>query len=73
MPLAPGTASQAICDRCCFRYKYQELRPDGNTPGLRVCESCWDPRDPWRLAPIQPDAIALQFPRPDTPLVPGDE
>ncbi len=73
MPLASGKASIAICDRCNFKFPYMALRPDGNTPGLRVCEKCWDPKDPWRLPPIQPDAIALRFPRPDTPLVPGDE
>lgn len=51
------------------------LVPDHNTPGLRVCSDrdCLDEKDPWRLPAIQPDAIALRFPRPDTPLVPGDE
>lgn len=73
MPLASGYASIAICDRCNFKFPYMELRADGNSPGLRVCESCWDPKDPWRLPPIQPDAIALKYPRPDTPLAPGDE
>lgn len=66
--LAPGYASIAICDRCCFKFSYMSLRADGNTPGLRVCQDCWDPKDPWRLPPIQPDAIALKYPRPDTPL-----
>lgn len=66
MPLASGRASIAICDRCNFKYNYQVLRTDGNSPGLRVCENCWDPKDPWRLPPIQPDAIALKYPRPDT-------
>ncbi len=73
MPLASGRASIAICDRCCFKFSYETLRADGNSPGLRVCPSCWDPKDPWRLPPIQPDAIALKYPRPDTPLVAGDE
>lgn len=68
MPLASGRASIAICDRCNFKYPYQELRADGNSPGLRVCECCRDPKDPWRLPPTQPDAIALKFPRPDTPI-----
>ena len=71
--LASGRASIAICDRCNFKYPYQKLRADGNTPGLRVCESCWDCKDPWRLPPRQPDPMALKYPRPDTPLVPGDE
>lgn len=60
-----------ICDRCNFKYKNSELRADGNTPGLRVCESCWDTKDPWRLPPIRPDAIALKYPRPDVSLAPN--
>lgn len=47
------------------------LRADGNSPGLRVCQDCFDPKNPWRLPPIQPDAIILKFPRPDTPLDAG--
>lgn len=66
--IASGRASIAICDRCNFKYDYMVLRADGNTPGLRVCPTCWDPKNPWRLPPIQPDALALRFPRPDTPL-----
>lgn len=60
----------AVCDRCNFKFKNSELRADGNSPGLRVCEDCWDPKDPWRLPPIRPDAISLKYPRPDTPLWP---
>lgn len=71
MPLASGRASIAICDRCCFKYPYQVLRADGNTPGLRVCPECRDPKDPWRLPPAKPDAISLKYPRPDTPLWPS--
>lgn len=48
------------------------LRADGNSPGLRVCLDCWDPKNPWRLPPIKPDAITLKFPRPDVPLIAGD-
>jgi hypothetical protein len=61
-----GEASIAICDRCNFKFKYMELRADGNSPGLRVCADCWDPKNPWRDPPIQPDPITLRFPRPDT-------
>jgi hypothetical protein len=61
-----------ICDRCNFKFDLKKLRADGNTPGLRVCECCWDPKNPYRLPPIQPDAIALKYPRPDTPLVAGN-
>lgn len=75
MPIAQGFASIAICQRCCQKRPYMMLRADGNVPSLRVCSDrdCWDPKDPWRLPPMPPDAIALKYPRPDTPLVPGDE
>ena len=63
---ASGKLAKAICDRCNFRYDYIELRADGNSPGLRVCESCRDPKNPWREPAIQPDAISLKYPRPDT-------
>lgn len=59
-----------VCDRCCFKHKLSELRADGNSPGLRVCQDCWDCKDPWRLPPVRPDAISLKYPRPDTPLWP---
>lgn len=55
----------AICDRCKLRKAYDELRADGNSPGLRVCEKCWDPIDPWRLAPRRTEDITLRHPRPD--------
>ena len=70
MSLASGRASIAICDRCNFKYDYRVLRADGNSPGLRVCPECRDPKNPWRLPPLKPDAIALKYPRPDTPLYP---
>lgn len=73
MPLASGKSSIAICDRCCMQYPYQELQPDGNQPGLQVCRTCRDPKDPWRLSPEKPDNICLKYPRPDTPLAMGDE
>jgi hypothetical protein len=69
---ASGRASIAICDRCSFKFPYQDLRADGNSPGLRVCEDCRDPKNPWRDPPIQPDAITLKFPRPDIPLTAGN-
>lgn len=68
MPLASGRASIAICDRCNFKYPYMELREDGNVKGLRVCENCYDFKDPWRDPPCAPDSLALRFPRPDTPI-----
>src|SRR6187551_1583791 len=56
-----------ICDRCKTKVPYSELRPDGNSPGLRVCKSkgCWDRYDPWRLPARQPENITLRNPRLD--------
>jgi hypothetical protein len=57
-----------ICDRCNFRFFLDELIPDGNLPGLRVCRECWDELDPYRLPARQPDNIILPFVRPDVPI-----
>ncbi len=65
---ASGDIAIAICDRCRRQFPYQELMPDGNSPGLRVCAEDRDNKDPWRLPPIQPDAFVMRFPRPDSPL-----
>jgi hypothetical protein len=69
--ISSGSASKAVCDRCRTKYVYTELREDGNSPGLKVCSSCWDSKDPYRFAPAQPDPITLTHPRPDTP-IPSD-
>lgn len=58
----------AICDRCKFKYCSDELKPDPNYPGLRVCDGCRDQFDPWRLAPRQTEKITLPFVRPDVPV-----
>jgi hypothetical protein len=73
MGISSGRVANAICDRCSMRYPYPTLRPDSNYPGLRVCPDCADERDPYRLPPRRADNYTLQYPRPDTPLVPGDE
>lgn len=70
MGLSDGRAAIAICDRCNFKMPYIALRADGNSPGLRVCEECRDPFDPWRLPPIPPDNFTLKYPRPDVSLWP---
>jgi hypothetical protein len=45
-----------------------ELMPDPNSPGLRVCEIDRDQFDPYRLPARQPERITLNFPRPDVPI-----
>lgn len=66
MAIFSDKAAIAICDRCSFKFAIDKLKADGNSPGLRVCDDCRDPKDPWRFAPLMPDAIALRKPRPDT-------
>lgn len=68
MPLFLNDCPIAICDRCSMKYPWHALVPDGNSPGLRVCQDCKDPKNPWRLPPIQPDRISLKWSRPDTEL-----
>ena len=62
-PLAIG-----ICARCNTKVPYTELRPDGNSPGLLVCNDpgCRDSLDPWRLPARRTEDITLKHPRPDT-------
>jgi hypothetical protein len=48
-----------------------DLYPDANYPGLRVCRDDLDDYDPYRLPARQPEVITLQYPRPDTPLDAG--
>lgn len=81
LPVRNGaTMAIATCDRCKRKRYYDDLTNDPNQPALRVCRSpdpgpikrgaqsngsCLDQFDPYRLAARQPEAINLQFPRPD--------
>ena len=71
MNFATGELAIAICDRCKTKRSYRDLIPDGDKPGLRVCDpdkfdgGCWDVRDPYRLPPRQPEPFTLRHPRPD--------
>lgn len=57
------------CDRCHFKFYLDELGPDGNTPGLKVCARCCDKFDPYRLPAPPPDDITLPFYRLDLPVL----
>lgn len=67
-PRTQGSMAIGVCDRCNEKVYLDTMRPDGNSPGLRVCSSpsCWDNKDPWRLPPRKTEKISLQYPRPDT-------
>lgn len=66
---ASGKMGQAVCDRCRMIYPYSRLRPDGQSPGLQVCEICWDHMTTYASPPLQPDAMVFHKPRPLVHLV----
>lgn len=61
-----GTMAIAVCDRCGTKMYLDDLKADGNSPGLRVCKDCWDVKDPWRLPARKTENITVKYPRPDT-------
>jgi len=63
----------AVCDRCKMKKPYVDLRPDGNSPGLRVCgDGCCDTLDPYRLPARKTERINLRFARPDVSVAAND-
>lgn len=64
-----GGHGLGICDRCAMQFPYQALRKDGNSPGMLVCNECWDPIDPYRLPRKQDLDFIIKNPRPPEPLV----
>jgi len=63
----------AVCVRCKMKKPYVNLRPDGNSPGLRVCgDGCFDVLDPYRLAARKTERINLRFARPDVSVAAND-
>lgn len=71
MSLYLGAVLVAVCDRCHMKVPHARLEPDDDTPGLRVCASCSDQFDPWKLPARASERISVQYPRPDTPLRTG--
>lgn len=62
----------AICMRCGFKVRQSDLRIDPNNQ-QPYCKDCIDMLDPYRKPPRAPDQITVKYPRPDTPLNPGEE
>lgn len=60
-----------LCDRCKRKFPIDDLMPDPNSPGLRVCRVDIDDFDPYRLPARAPEDITLPFVRPETPLTDG--
>jgi hypothetical protein len=61
-------AAIAICDRCRFKFAYDDLKPDRHNRALRVCDDCNDGPDPHRLPPRKTEKITLRYPRPEEDL-----
>lgn len=57
-----------ICARCSLKMPYDELIPDGNSPGLYVCRDDWDEMDRYRLPARATEDITLDHARPDVPI-----
>lgn len=53
----------AICDRCGFKYKADELREEWT--GWMVCDHCWEPRHPQEFLKGQPENENVPWTRPD--------
>ena len=64
MAYAVGKFAKALCDRCAFEYKLNELKEEWN--GLKVCPDCYEPKHP-QLEPLTAtaDPEALYKPRPN--------
>ena len=60
-----STLGIGVCDRCRRKMSIEDLYPDLNSPGLRVCLEDRDELDPYRLPARQPERISLPFVRPD--------
>lgn len=67
-PRGKSTFGIGLCDRCSIKMSLDDLYPDPNFPGLRVCSNDLDVLDPWRLPARQTEDIHLAFTRPDRPL-----
>lgn len=66
-----GKNTFRCCDRCGFRYPFNAVKRDGNTPQsqLMVCESCYDQLNPYLVIGQAKwdDPQAVRSPRPDVP------
>ncbi len=67
-PEGHTTFGIGLCDRCRKKFVLDQLHPDPNSPGLRVCKDDLDLFDPWRLPARPSEKISLPFARPDVPL-----
>ena len=65
MAYAVGKFARALCDRCGFEYKLNELKKEWN--GLKVCPNCYEPKHPQLDPKPKPaDPQAIRNARPET-------
>jgi len=53
----------AICDRCAFKFKANDLRDEWT--GRKVCAECWEPRHPQDLIRVPKEEISPPWARPE--------
>ena len=59
-----GKFAPGICDRCGDKHKLNDLKLEWT--GLKVCDECFDPKDPLEFPTNFPtDPEAVENPRPD--------
>tara|TARA_R100001510_G_scaffold45521_1_gene42216 strand:+ start:591 stop:929 length:339 start_codon:yes stop_codon:yes gene_type:complete len=71
MAYALGKFARALCDRCGFEYKLNELKEEWN--GLKTCPECYETKHP-QLEPLTAtaDPEALYRPRPNNDAEEGE-
>lgn len=58
-----GGRWSAICDRCGFRFHSDKIKTEWT--GLKVCGSCWEPRNPQDFLRLHPEKIVPPWARPE--------
>jgi|TARA_X000001388_G_scaffold56856_1_gene42097 hypothetical protein len=71
MAYATGKFARALCDRCGFEYKLNELKEEWN--GAKTCHSCYETKHPQLEPPkAKSDPEALYKPRPNNDVEGGE-
>lgn len=65
MSFSRGRKALGRCSRCGDKVPYLSLLDDGENPGLRVCQSCYDIKHPAEKPFKTDEPIMLKKPAPD--------
>jgi hypothetical protein len=68
---ARGSDAWGLCQKCGLRFYLRDLVLDDYFPGLRVCESCYDTRQPQEFPVDVTDPVALYRPSPEWSAIPS--